>query len=82
MGDFNGDLGNTLGEKSAREPNKRGLKLLELADYFNLCPVNLSGLCGGPIDIFNSHCGRHRSTLVYIFEPVCSVKYALLKRLI
>ena len=36
MGDFNGDLGNSLDEKSAREPNQRGLKLLELADYINL----------------------------------------------
>ena len=36
MGDFNGDLANSLGQKSAREPNQRGLKLLELAGYFNL----------------------------------------------
>ena len=28
MGNFNGDLGNSLGEKSAREPNQHGLKLL------------------------------------------------------
>ena len=28
MGDFNGDLGNSSGEKSAREPIQRGLKLL------------------------------------------------------
>ena len=43
MGDFNRDLGNSLGEKSASEPNQRGLKLLEMADYFNLCPINLLG---------------------------------------
>ena len=41
MEDLSRDLGNYLGEKSAREPNQRGLKLLELADYFNLCPINL-----------------------------------------
>ena len=54
-----------------REPNQRGLKLLEMADYFNLCPINLLGLCDGPIDTFISHCGRYRSTLDYIFVPNC-----------
>ena len=63
MEDFNGDLGNSLGEKSAREPNQRCLKFLELADYFNLCPINLLGLCSGPTDTFISHCGRYPSTL-------------------
>ena len=41
MGDCNGDLGNSLDDKSTREPNQRGRKLLEFADYFNFCPVNL-----------------------------------------
>ena len=36
MGDFNGDLGNSLGNKGRREPNPRGLKLLDLANYFNV----------------------------------------------
>ena len=36
MGDFNGDLGNSLGNKGRRvgEPNQRGLKLLDLANYY------------------------------------------------
>ena len=66
MGDFNGDLGNSLGE-----PNQRGLKLLEMADYFNLFPIKLLGLCDGSTDTFISHCGRYRSTLDYIFVPNC-----------
>ena len=36
IGDFNEYLDNSLGEKSAREPNQRGLKLLEMADHFGL----------------------------------------------
>ena len=68
MGDFNGDLGNSLSEKSALDSDQRGLKLLELADYFNLCPINLLGLC---TDTFISHFGRYRSTLDYIFVPNC-----------
>ena len=39
MGDFNGDLGNSLGNKGRREPNQRGLKLIDLANYFNMCPI-------------------------------------------
>ena len=74
MEDFNGDLGNSLGEKSAREPNQRGLNLLELADNFNLRPINLLGLCDGPTDTFIYHCGRYRSTLDYIFVPSCLFK--------
>ena len=39
--DFNGDIGNSLGEKGEKEPNQRGLKLTEFANFFNLCSVNL-----------------------------------------
>ena len=53
MGDFNGDVGNSLGNKSKREPNQRGLKLLDLANYFNLCPVNLMNMCVGPLETFS-----------------------------
>ena len=36
MGDFSGDLGNSLGSKGRRESNQRGLKLLDLSNYFNV----------------------------------------------
>ena len=32
MGDFDGDLGNSLGDKGKHEPNLRGLKLLDFAN--------------------------------------------------
>ena len=60
-----GDLGNSLGNKGRREPNQRGLKLLDLANYFNLCPVNLMNMRAGPLETFNSFCGRYRTTLDY-----------------
>ena len=75
MGDFNRDLG----DKGKREPNLRGLKLLDFANYFNLCPVNLMRMCTGPLGTFNSYCGRFHSTLDYIFFPNCllsSIKLA------
>ena len=71
MGDFNGDLGDSLGDKGKREPNERGLKLLSFANVFNLSPVNLMNMCNGPLETFNSFCGRHHSTLDYIFVPNC-----------
>ena len=56
MDDFNGDLGNSLGNEGRCEPNQRGLKLLNLAHYFNMCPVNLMNMCTGPLETFNSFC--------------------------
>ena len=67
MGDFNGDLDNSLGDKAKHEPNQRGLKLLDFANYFNLCPVNLMGTCHGPTETFFSHCGRYSSRLITYF---------------
>ena len=71
MGDFNGDLRDSLGDKGRREPNQRGLKLLDLANYFNMCPVDLINMCAGPLETFNSFCGRYHTTLNYIFVPNC-----------
>ena len=71
MGDYNGDSGNSLGDKGKREPSLCGLKLLDFANYFNLCPANL--MCTGPLEMFNSYCGRFHSTLDYIFFPNCSL---------
>ena len=71
MGDFNGDLENSPGDKGKHEPNDRGLKLLSLANDSNLSLVNLMNMCTGPLETLNSFCGRHHSTLDYIFVPNC-----------
>ena len=39
MGECNGDLGNALGDRRHHEPNMRDLKLIEFANFFNLCPI-------------------------------------------
>ena len=70
-GDLNDDLGNSLGDKCIYKPNQRGLKLLDLVDFFNLCPVNLLGSCSGPLEPYISRCGRYRSTTDYILLPNC-----------
>ena len=71
MGDLNGDLGNSLGDKGCYAPNDRGLRLLDFANYLNLCPINLLSICSGPLETFVSHCGRFKSTIDYILLPNC-----------
>ena len=71
LGDFNGDLGNSLGDKGKKGPNDRGLLLLDFANFFNICPINLLRRCKGPLESYNSHCGRYHSTQDYIFVPYC-----------
>ena len=71
LGDFNGDLGDSLGYKGKYSPGQRGSKLFDSANYFNLCPANLLRNCDGPLDTYISDCGRHRSTLDYSFVPNC-----------
>ena len=71
MGDFNGDLGNSLGNRGTVNPNQRGVKLLDFANYFNLCPTNLLSTCEGPLEAYFSHCERCKSTIDYIFLPNC-----------
>ena len=69
IGDLNGDFGNALGDRGFYEPNNRGLKLLDFANYFNLYPTNLLQICRGPLETFVSHCGRYKSTIDYILLP-------------
>ena len=69
LGDLISDLGNSLDDKGNYELNQRDLKLLDLADFFNLCPVNLLGSCSGLLQSYISHCGRYRSTIDYIPLP-------------
>ena len=71
MGYFNGDLGDSIGVRGICRPNPRGLKVLELANQFNLCPVNLTSKCTGPVATYVSHCGRYRSTFDYLFLANC-----------
>ena len=71
MGDCNGDFGNALGDRGHHDQNVRGLKLIEFANFFNLCQVNLLADCSGLLETFVSHCGRCKSTIDYIFLSNC-----------
>ena len=71
MGDLSGDLGNSLCDKGCYAPNDHGLKLLDFANYFNLCPINLLSIRSVPLESFVSHCGRFKSTIDYVLLPNC-----------
>ena len=62
LGDVNGDFGNCLGVRGKKEPNVRGKLLIDFANFFNVCPVNLLSSCSGPLETYISRCGRFRST--------------------
>ena len=49
LSDVNGDFGNCLGLRGKKEPNVRGKLLIDVANFFNVCPVNLSSR-GGPAE--------------------------------
>ena len=69
LGDVNGDFGNCLGVRGKKEPNVRGKLLIDFANFFNVCPVNLLSSCSGPLETYISQCGRFRSTIDYILLP-------------
>ena len=71
LGDVNGDFGNCLGVRGKKEPIVRGKLLIDFANFFNVCPVNLLSSCSGPLETYISHCGRFRSTIDYILLPNC-----------
>ena len=61
--------GNCPGVRGKKEPNVRGKLLIDFANFFNVCPVNLLSSCGGPLETYISQCGRFRSTIDYILLP-------------
>ena len=71
MGDLNGDLGKSLGDNCCYAPNDRGFRLLDFANYFNFCPINLLSIYSGPLETYVSLCGRFKSTIDYILLPNC-----------
>ena len=70
MGDLNGDLRNSLGDKGCYAPNNdRGLRLLDFTNYFNVCSINLLSICSGPLESYVSQCVWFKSTIDYILLP-------------
>ena len=49
MGDCNGDLGNALGDRGHYDPNVRGLRLIEFANFFNYAQLTYLLFAVGPL---------------------------------
>ena len=74
-GDANGDMGYLAGDKSVREPTKRGKALYDFITARNLVATNMQKSCQGPI---NTHIGPTGSTTIdYVLIPgelLCQVE--------
>ena len=68
MGDFNGDLGNSLGQLN---PISVVLSCLIL-QLISICVSQIFlSICEGPLETYFSHCERYNSTIDCIFLPNC-----------
>ena len=69
MGDFNGDVGTSCGERGVRPPTRRGLLVCDFIRRKGLTPLNMLGLASGPVDTFEGPFSS--STLDYILVSAC-----------
>ena len=82
MGDLNGDLGNSLGDKGCNAPNDRGLRLIDFANYFNSCPINLLSISSGPLEtLFLIVGGLNRQSIILYCLTVYMTALFLVKLL-
>ena len=69
LGDFNADLGDSVGSRGTYPVTARGKLSLEFIQNFNMSPVNLTSLAKGSPFTFRSENGEHQSVIDYIFVP-------------
>ena len=69
VGDYNAHLGKLVGARGYGHANKRGEKLLEFLNYFNLVVLNLLNLTSGPLYTFMSENGKLKSAIDFIIVP-------------
>ena len=78
IGDLNINFGNALGDRGFYEPNNRGLKLLDFANYFNLCPNNL---CRFAVDLsrrlFHIAEDLNKRFIIFYCQTVCPTVFIL-----
>ena len=75
-GDFNGDVGSGLGERSTKCPNKQGMRIINFANKYNFLPINMLQCAKGPVETFTGPVVS--STLDYFMIPsafVSKVKF-------
>ena len=80
MDDLNADMGNAIGNKSARDPTRRGEKLLEFVHHYNLFSVNLFQNCNGPLDTIFQHVGVSVQPLTTFIYQIAGLKRFLMQK--
>ena len=68
-GDYNAHLGKLVGARGYGHADKRGEKLLEFQNYFNLVVLNLLSLISGPLYTFMSEHEKLKSAIDFIIVP-------------
>ena len=69
MGDFNGDVGSSYGDRGVRPSTARGLLVCDFIRRMGLTPLNMLGLASGPVDTYEGPFSS--STLDYILVFAC-----------
>ena len=66
-GDFNGDTGNYLSDRSKKPPNLQGTAICSFIDRYNFIPTNVMSYASGPLETYVGPVGS--STIDYIMVP-------------
>ena len=66
-GDFNGDVGNSLGDRGVKRPTKQGLSVKHFVERYNLIPVNMLSETRGPLATYVGPVSE--TTIDYIMAP-------------
>ena len=69
VGNFNADLGDSIGLMGTYQVTDHGKLLLEFIHNFNMSPANLASLARGLLFTFWSENGEHQSVIDYILVP-------------
>ena len=81
MGDFNGDVGNSIGDRGTRAVTTQGRTVARFFKKHNLCPCNMLSGTTGPVYTFESH--NAQSTINYVSIPThltgCIVKCSVVE---
>ena len=67
-GDFNGDVGDSLGDRGWKKPTKQGMHVKHFVDKYNLIPANMLKKTKGPIETYVGPVSG--STIDYIMIPL------------
>jgi len=69
MGDFNADVGEQGGPRGKGSPSRNGSELAEILSELEMTSLNLSHICTGPVETFETKNTKNKSTIDHIIVP-------------